>query len=562
MNSVPRARAAVLLVAGVFGFLAGSFQIFNTSAGWHLASGRWILEHDEVPRADPFSFTAEGTPWLDHEWLFQVLMAAVEQAGGAPALVVLRGLLTAALAILLAAIGLRSGLRPVAALLLTVACVWGARMRFFLRPELVTLLVVPAVLWLYLSRADRKSHWWIAALAALAVLGANAHAGALILPVLMGGIFVAEVVRFALERRLVQPALWSGVVALAATGLAMLVNPGGLALYGVPLKITHLTGLPHIPNPEWIAPSVAQVPWLYAGLVFGAIVLAARERDPARWMLFIMAGALALRFVRNTGLFFVLLPLAIAPALVRLPGLGCSAESGGPSRLASRALQAGVWTLTPLVALWFVVAPWPSFGFGLSAAKYPVLACDFMEQAGLREPFYNDVNFGGYLLGRFPDRRVFLDDRNEIHEPLLREIWEIFQRSDRRGWNAMLERYGIDAALVRYHHALRVLKPSGEPLGMRGFSALWFPKKDWALVYWDDVAMVFVRRSAASPELLDSHEYRVARPDDADHLLRGLTDGSVDRASLAAELERKLEEDHSCQKAWSLYELVAAPRKN
>ena len=27
-----------------------------------------------MPRVDPFSFTAGGAAWLDHEWLFQVLL--------------------------------------------------------------------------------------------------------------------------------------------------------------------------------------------------------------------------------------------------------------------------------------------------------------------------------------------------------------------------------------------------------------------------------------------------------------------------------------------------------
>ncbi|HEU4402107.1 MAG TPA: hypothetical protein VFT43_08375, partial [Candidatus Polarisedimenticolia bacterium] len=40
---------------------------------WHLATGRLILERHAVPHADPFSFTAAGRPWIDHEWLFQVL---------------------------------------------------------------------------------------------------------------------------------------------------------------------------------------------------------------------------------------------------------------------------------------------------------------------------------------------------------------------------------------------------------------------------------------------------------------------------------------------------------
>ena len=47
-----------------------------------LAITERILEHGRVPEADPFRFTAEGVPWIDHEWLFQVLVRAMELVGG------------------------------------------------------------------------------------------------------------------------------------------------------------------------------------------------------------------------------------------------------------------------------------------------------------------------------------------------------------------------------------------------------------------------------------------------------------------------------------------------
>ena len=43
---------------------------------WHLATGRWILEHRSVPMIDHWSFTRDGQPWLQHEWLSDVLFQA------------------------------------------------------------------------------------------------------------------------------------------------------------------------------------------------------------------------------------------------------------------------------------------------------------------------------------------------------------------------------------------------------------------------------------------------------------------------------------------------------
>ncbi|HEX6835277.1 MAG TPA: hypothetical protein VF334_01835, partial [Polyangia bacterium] len=36
---------------------------------WHLATGRWIVEHHAIPSVDPFSFTVAGAPWRAVDWL-------------------------------------------------------------------------------------------------------------------------------------------------------------------------------------------------------------------------------------------------------------------------------------------------------------------------------------------------------------------------------------------------------------------------------------------------------------------------------------------------------------
>ena len=111
---------AMLALVAALGLLVGSYAIANTSIGWHLASGHFILDHHAVPRTDPFSTTAEGTPWIDHEWGFQLILAAIERLGGAPLLVLTRAALVAALAAMLLLVGARSGLSPPAAAVLAI----------------------------------------------------------------------------------------------------------------------------------------------------------------------------------------------------------------------------------------------------------------------------------------------------------------------------------------------------------------------------------------------------------------------------------------------------------
>lgn len=550
-----------MVAAAVSGAVLGIFQIANTSVGWHLASGRWILEHGSFLRSDPFSFTSSGAVWIDHEWFFQIVIALIDGLAGAPGLVAMRAMVVAGLALLLLVISVRSGLSPAAALLLALFSVAGGRSRFFLRPELVTLLVVPAAVWLFLRRERAISSLWLVLLAILMIVGANAHGGVLVVPLLLVGTLTAEVGQMVLARQWRPRVLTSGVAGAAAATLALLVNPYGWHLLSVPFRLSQLVDRAHIPNPEWISPSFFQTPVLYLTIAGATAVLAARERRAARWVLLIMASALAVRHIRNIGLFFTLLPLAVAPALASWRPFSASTELSASQRRRKQILAvAAVAVLSVSIAL----SPWPRFGFGFADGYYPDRACEFLDREDLPySHLYNDVRFGGYLIDRYyPPRRVFQDDRNEIHDLLLQEIWEILQTSDVQAWSTLLARFEVDSALVRYHSPISVTTPDGSSLGDRGFTALWFPVSEWALVYWDDVAMVLVNRKHASQDLLDRHEYHVVRPDDLAHVERRLRENPGLRHTAEAEAKRALAANPDCERALHILMALTGSGRN
>ncbi len=517
----------------LLGAVAGCFELFNTAIGWHVASGRWILEHRRVPEVDPFAL-GSPQPWLDHEWLFQLIVAAVDALSGPAGLVVLRAVLTATVATISFLLARRAGLSVWSAVLLTSVCVLGARMRFFLRPELITLIVVPlavaAALWV--NDLARRA----AMVAAVIIVGVNAHGAALVAVPLVGAVAAGRVLDAVLVRRLDGRALLQEAGVVTAAAVASLATPATWRLWTVPLQLTELVGSEAIPNPEWLVSTPQRVPALYAAMAISAVILLAGERSLARWLPMLVVAALAVRYVRNVGLFFVLLPVLMAPAAARLPVF--SRRPGSQLAPVIRVLAAVVLVAG---AVWCVVAPWPRFGFGIAHDRYPVAACDFLAEHGLLdEPLYNDVPFGGYLLWRAnPPLQVFLDDRNEIHAERLHRIWSIFQASDPRRWDALLAEHDLDVALLRYHEPLMVRSPDGRPLGERGFSALWFPPRQWALVYFDDVAMVLVRRSELTKELA-RQEFRWLRPDDAPYLISAVARGAIPAEPVLLEVRRRL----------------------
>ena len=57
----------------------------------HLATGEWIIAHGAAPRADPFSHSMPGAPWIAHEWLSEVLLALAFRLGGWGGVVLMTG---------------------------------------------------------------------------------------------------------------------------------------------------------------------------------------------------------------------------------------------------------------------------------------------------------------------------------------------------------------------------------------------------------------------------------------------------------------------------------------
>src|SRR5271154_2335023 len=66
----------------------------------HLATGEWIIAHGAAPRADPFSHSMSGAPWVAHEWLSEVLLTLAFRLGGWSGVVLLTGAAAASAALI------------------------------------------------------------------------------------------------------------------------------------------------------------------------------------------------------------------------------------------------------------------------------------------------------------------------------------------------------------------------------------------------------------------------------------------------------------------------------
>jgi hypothetical protein len=219
-------------------------------------------------------------------------------------------------------------------------------------------------------------------------------------------------------------------------------------------------------------------PLLYLTLIGAAIVFATAERPRDHWWRIALAcgfGYLAVSSVRHQPLWFAAMPILLAPAwrdtIRREIVLAASA-----------AIVAFAAFTTPK-------------GIGLAPSRFPVAATARLAATGLKGNIYNADQFGGYLIWTFyPERRVLIDGRNELFHTLLPE--EARGRVDSRAWTALLRRYRIDLAVDEYRRPLEVVDAKTGRARRVPASLAYWPERDWALIAYDEVALVYARRAA------------------------------------------------------------------
>ncbi len=59
-----------------------NFIFGDGSTGWHLLTGHFILDHQQIPRTDLVSYTFPDKAWVAYEWLFDLVIAALDKVGG------------------------------------------------------------------------------------------------------------------------------------------------------------------------------------------------------------------------------------------------------------------------------------------------------------------------------------------------------------------------------------------------------------------------------------------------------------------------------------------------
>lgn len=424
---------------------------------WHLAAGDWIIAHRAVPHADPFSYSFAGAPWVAHEWLSEVLMAAAFRAGGWSGLVVLTAM-AAALSFYQLGRHLERWLSTGPSLLLLLLAASCVAHHLLARPHILALPVLEAwVAGLFMARSMGRAPSWH--LLPLMCLWANLHGGFIL------GLFL--VAPLTLEAVLAEPAAWRRVLLrwggflLAATAAAML-TPHGIAGLLFPFQLMGMAELTNIN--EWQPTYFGTLQPLELVLVTGLYVALTRgvRLPPVRLLLMLGLLHMALHHTRHQLLVGVIVPLLIAGPL------GVSLAAGRLGHGGRRWQAGGLTAMAGLVALRLLL---PIVRVDHPVA--PITALTHVPPALAMQPVLNDYSFGGYLI--FAHVRPFIDSRADMYgDAFLRRYRSVI----------LPDKAALEAALRDYGISWTVFAPD------RPVVDLLDTLPHWCRIYADDVAVV------------------------------------------------------------------------
>jgi len=483
------APAAVLIAL----LLADSNRHTDPDLWGHLRFGQVVIAGRRLLQHDTYSYSAAGHRWRDHEWLAKVLMAAVYNAAGVVGLKLWKFACTAAALLFVADTEGSTGAPPTIRLAVLFAAACGFVLQSQFRPQMFSFVLLGALLAL-LARDNyrRGARLWLAV--PLLALWANLHGGFFIgiatLALYSAAAGLCDLAEGAGWRRGARLSLLT-VGAAAAT----LLNPYGVGMWE---PVAHALRNPYTRNvvddwqPLWWA---MRSQWHAApsGVVFFLAVIA-------------MVAALAVALAAapcgdDLPLVAVAAMMAIAAFLsVRNLALAAMAVSGPLARHLAvlRARRIGArrpavpWRPASHFAM-LAVACVMALGGGLFSRRltpdrgYPSAALAFMNAHGLHGNVLGDFGWGEYLVWHAaPADKVFIDGRYDTLYPLkiIRDYLEFY--FDQPAAGAVLDAYPHDFVLIGLHAPARRLMER---------------RRDWKLLYRDDVALVYARASAPAASL-------------------------------------------------------------
>jgi hypothetical protein len=484
MSQIRSERAIALVPAMMlasFCLFWFSYTVADPDLWGHVRFGQDILRTGAIAQKDIYSYRTGSQPWINHEWLSEVIFAGLYNAGGPAGLIAFKLVVSASI------VGLcfwhlrRCGLSPVRSALLIMLISVPFRMGLgTVRPQVFTYAgTLVLLLLLQTATPERARRLW--ALPLLFALWVNLHGGVLAGSGILGIWIMAKgasAVRP--DRNPADPGL-GGFAQLAVVGiacsLALLLNPYGARLLSFLLRTAT------VPRPEiseWLPLEFFSLPGVIclALAAIGIIGISFSRRRRAPEAILTLLATLLLTFMSNRHYPLFALALIVvggdhvADVWNRLvPALGARRAASRGLALASLAV-ALLWLVLSISRLSCITINAQYFPF-------PARVVALLKQSGFRGNLAVPFTWGEYALWHLgPGVKVSIDGRRETvySDEVYRETLDFEQGTG--AWDALLKSSATDLVLAHI----------GSPT-----ANLMSRAEGWLPLYHDTFCVLFIR---------------------------------------------------------------------
>jgi len=534
---------AVFAVAIILVVVSAIYPASDPDLYIMLATGRYVAQAGHAPTIDLWSHTAYGQPWNMHEWFSSLIFYLVFSLLGINGIILLKTLL------LMLAFGLAlytmkvKGVSPNVALVTLVLGLLVSHWGFAERIQIFGFFFMVATqCWIELYKQGKIRYGTFAAVTVVGIiLWANIHI-TFVFGVFLLGLYLLDEAVTAFKARKWTLALKPGLVflsAFAATG----ANP-----YGYYYTISTLTYYfqPHIQKldaqisgsileyqplyyPGFSRETFVLYGWIWIGFSLLGILSGWRRLKASFlivWLLFTYWGVVYVRFLWMQ-VYVTLIGVAyhwegtLQYIKARLDG-----PAGRRTGMIEQTVFLLLLALTVGGSLLYQKSGqhlWQSFGWGSKERAYPVKGAEFLKNHLDGGKVFNDFDIGGYLLwAKVP---VFVDGRigPYFNTTVIQDHFKILG-----GKLELLDKYGIDWQILPYAR-------SNLTQEFERYNKLLVSTGRWALVYWDDVCLIYVRRIPKYDSVILNYEYKYVNP--------AVPDMSLPPRLFLGDLQRRLTAD-------------------
>ena len=470
----------IRLLMYAFAFTQFSYVTADPDLWGHVRFGQDIWEQGWVHDTDPFSFTAEGQPWINHEWLMEVLFYLIFHTLDSTGLLFFKAFLGVFIIHLLSSIYFARNSNITVYLVLFALIIPVMAPGFMSRPHLATFFFLTLLVYVLQKYFD-GNHPIIKWTPLIMLLWVNSHGG------VVAGLGIFGVIATVEFFRCYKTGENQGVLLLKyflGSVLAVLINPFGYNLW---LFFIHSLGMPRSIT-EWGPVNLADFSyWQYKVLTLlflGTFLLPNKKRV---WEILVLALAIiyGFRHQRHT----VLAAILLAPYLLSHYGRWLQWDIKPYYDRLSNHFH---WTVQGVLGVFVIFMigvqldkyAENNFKIRVDPFVYPAYAAQFMEANGLEGNLVVPFNWGEYMIWKSPNSRVSIDGRfRTVYPENIIEMNRAFAYGKPEGIT-LLRDYPTLLVLTKLHEAPHTLMEK-------------IP--GWKKIYQDPISKLFIRTRESTP---------------------------------------------------------------